>query len=267
MFSLTKRRRRKLRAAPFPPSWRSLLLERMPYYRRLREADQRELEGHALVLMREKYFEGCAGVAVTEEMKVLIAAQAALLLLHRDTDYFPWMRTMLIYPHSFVGNGKSVGPAGVVTEGAGWRQGESWYTPGSGGPVVLSWSDTLAGAANDADGRNLVLHEFAHQLDAESGAVEGLPGLDSKESVDRWKLVMGREQRRLAEDTWRGFPTVINPYGLENPAEFFAVAVEAFFERAAEMKARHPELYELLGSYFLQDPAAYAPACRACEVA
>src|SRR5262249_6544909 len=160
--------RQRLRAAAFPAAWRELLQERMPYYRTLSGADRHELEGHIRVILHEKYFEGCAGLVVTDEMKVLIAAQAALLLLHPDGHYFSWMRTILIYPSSFVGSGKSVGPAGVVTEGAGWRSGESWYTPGSGGPVILSWSDTLAGAADARDGSNLVLHEFAHQLDADS---------------------------------------------------------------------------------------------------
>lgn len=265
MIGLTKRRRRKLRANPFPSEWREMLVTRMPYYRRLPAADQRELEGHIQVLIREKYFEGCAGQKITDEVKVLIAAQASLLLLHRDTDYFPWMRTILVYPNSFVGNAKSVGPAGVVTEGPSWRQGESWYTPGSGGPVVLSWSDTLAGAANPHDGQNLVLHEFAHQLDADSGAVEGVPGIVNTGDIARWKSILGRAQRELAQDNWSGRPTVINPYGLQSPAEFFAVSVEAFFERPHEMKTRHAELYSLLGSYFLQDPAAMSQACRACD--
>ncbi len=265
VIGLTKRRRRKIRESPFPLAWRSVLLDRMPYYRRLSAADRRELEGHVQVLIREKYFEGCAGLVVTDEMKVLIAAQASLLLLHREDHYFPWMRTVLVYPNSFVGNGKSVGPAGVVTEGMSWRQGESWYAPGSGGPVVLSWSDTVAGAADACDGRNLVLHEFAHQLDADSGAVEGLPALPSHAERERWKRIMGQEQARLARDAWQGVATVINPYGLESPAEFFAVSVEAFFERGAEMKARHAELYGLLAHYFAQQPAG--PCTAVCAVA
>lgn len=265
MIGLTKRRRRKLKAKPFAADWRRVLTDRMPYYSKLSAAERAELEGHIQVLVGEKYFEGCAGLVVTEEMKVLIAGQAALLLLGRDADYFPWMRTVLVYPNSFVGNAKSVGPAGVVTEGPSWRQGESWYAPGSGGPVVLSWSDVIAGAADACDGRNLVLHEFAHQLDADSGAVEGLPGLASRDAAANWQSVMAREQRRVAEEAWMGRPGVIHPYGLQNPAEFFAVSVEAFFERGDEMKARHPEWYALLVSYFGQDPAERSPMCRAAD--
>lgn len=237
----------------------------MPYYLRLAAADRRELEGHILVLLREKYFEGCAGLVVTEEMKVLIAGQAALLLLHREDHYFPWMRTVLVYPNSFVGNGKSVGPAGVVSEGLSWRQGESWFAPGSGGPVVLSWADVVAGAADERDGRNLVLHEFAHQLDADSGAVEGVPYVPDAASREKWNRVMSRERAVLAREAWQGIATVLNPYGLENPAEFFAVAVEAFFERGTEMKERHPELYQLLAGYFGQETAGESGA--SCAVA
>jgi MtfA peptidase len=231
----------------------------MPYYRCMSGPDRRELEGHIQVLLREKYFEGCGGLVITEQMKVLIAAQASVLLLHREDHYFPWLRTILVYPESFVGNAKSIGPAGVITEGASWRNGESWYTQGSGGPVILSWSDVQAGAADPHDGHNLVLHEFAHQLDADSGAIEGLPALPDEQARRRWKEVMDREQRELGHESWRGLPTVLNPYGLQNAAEFFAVAVEAFFERGAAMQSRHPELYGLMREYFGQDPAALVP--------
>jgi MtfA peptidase len=238
----------------------------MPCYRCLAPVDQRELEGHVQVLICEKYFEGCAGLIVTDEMKVLIAAQASLLLLHREDHYFPWMRTILIYPNTFVGNGRSIGPAGVITEGTSWRQGESWYSQGSGGPVILSWSDSLAGVADPRDGHNLVLHEFAHQLDADNGAVDGVPMLSDEMELRRWKSIMAREQQQLAHDTYRGLATVLNPYGLQNPAEFFAVAVEAFFERPAEMRAAHSDLYSLLQNYFKQDPASLG-ACSAIDAA
>lgn len=237
----------------------------MPYYRRLSVDRQRELEGHIQVLLREKYFEGCGGLVLTDEVKVLIAGQASVLLLNREDHYFPWMRTVLVYPHSFVGNGRSVGPAGMVTEGPSWRQGESWYTPGSGGPVVLSWADTLAGAADAHDGRNLVLHEFAHQLDADSGAVEGVPFLPDAASRERWKRVMARAQGELARRWSMGMGSVLNPYGLQNPAEFFAVSVEAFFERGTELRSEFPEWYGQLEQYFQQDPAGQCEGCRAAQ--
>jgi Mlc titration factor MtfA (ptsG expression regulator) len=219
-------------------------------------ADRRELEGHIQVFVAEKYFEGCNGLRVTEEMRVLIAAQACVLLLHRDTDYFPLMRSVLIYPGPFVGEGKSTGPGGVITESEGWRRGESWHTPNSGGPVVLSWPDVLAGAANPHDGRNVVMHEFAHQLDGESGWVDGAPRIDEPGEAAVWKRTMTDAFNTHVRAAWSGLPTVIDPYGATSPAEFFATATEAFFERPADLKLALPELYSAMSAHFKQDPAA-----------
>jgi MtfA peptidase len=256
MLLLRSIRRRRLRQRPFPPHWRRVLEERLPIYRRLPQADQRELEGHMQVFLAEKYFEGCAGLRITEEMRITIAAQACLLLLHRDAGYYRGLRTILIYPAGYFAQTRSVGPAGVVTEGVAPRSGESWHTPGAGGPVVLSWRDVTLGAADERDGRNVVYHEFAHQLDGESGAVEGAPLLRDKSMYAAWSHVMGREYRALFEDLRAGRPTLLNPYGATSPAEFFAVATEAFFEQPLELRARHPELYQQLKAYFQQDTAA-----------
>ena len=250
------RRRRKLRIREFPEAWRGILRRRWPMFELLPARDRAELEGHIQVFLAEKYFEGCNGLTVTEEMRVLIAAQACLLLLHRDTDYFPLMRSVLVYPGPFVGEGKSTGPGGVITESEGWRRGESWHTPGAGGPVILSWPDVLAGAANPGDGRNVVIHEFAHQLDGESGWVDGAPRIEDARDAAAWKRVMSEEFNSHARAAWSGLPTVIDPYGATSPAEFFATATEAFFERAAELRLSHPALYDAMTGYFHQDPAA-----------
>lgn len=254
------RRRKKLRTRAFPPGWRAILRDRYPLYGRLPAAEQRELEGHIQVFLAEKYFEGCAGVEITDEVRVLIAAQACTLLLGRETDYFPMMRTVLVYPRAFVGQGKSLGAAGVVTESMGWRLGESWHMPGNTGPVVLSWRDVLAGVADPGDGHNLVFHEFAHQLDAESGSVEGAPAIE--EGYAQWSLVMGREYRSFIDDLRWGRPVVMDPYAATSPAEFFAVATETFFERPIPLRERHPALYSLMSRYFHQDPAARAACAK-----
>jgi Mlc titration factor MtfA (ptsG expression regulator) len=232
----------------------------MPLYRRLPAPDRAELEGHIHVLLAEKYFEGCNGLVLTDRTRLLIAAHAAVLLLHRDTDYFPLMRSILVYPAAFVGEGKSLGPAGVVTENAGWRTGESWHTPIAGGPVVISWRDTLAGAADPCDGRNVALHEFAHQLDAESGAMDGVPAVEPREH-DAWRRLIDRELARLRHALSTGQPAAIDPYGAQSPSEFFAVAVESFFERPHALRAAHPDLYAALASYFSQDPASRSDEC------
>lgn len=250
-------RREAVRAQPFPPAWRDLLTHRWPLYARLPERQRRELEGHTLVLLREKHFEGCGGMELGEEHRVLVAAQAALLLLGRDTDYFSGLRSILIYPSAFVGKGKSAGPGGMVTESRGMRAGESWHTPGVGGPVVLSWSDVVEGAANDRDARNVVLHEFAHQLDGESQVMEGIPLLESAEAVEQWRRVLHAEWSRFVMMLRGGAPTAINPYGAQSAPEFFACAVEAFLERPEDMRALHGEMYELLRGYFKQDPSTW----------
>ena len=162
MFHLFKQHRRKrLRSQPFPPAWLDIIKKNVPIFDRLPQADQRELQGHIQVFLAEKYFEGCGGLELTDEIKVTIAAQACLLLLHRETDYYPRLITILVYPHAYVA--KSVEPigGGVVQEGEMARLGEAWKD----GVVVLSWDDVRRGASDLHDGHNVVLHEFAHQLD------------------------------------------------------------------------------------------------------
>ena len=156
MFGFLKNRRRKaLKAAPFPAEWREIIERNVALYRRLAEADRRELLGHVQVFLAEKPFEGCGGLTITDEIRVTVAAQACLLLLHRRTDYFPRLRSILVYPTSFVAKTvKQEGP-GMIAEGPEARLGETWLR----GPLVLSWDDVLADAAGSRTGSNVVLHE------------------------------------------------------------------------------------------------------------
>lgn len=257
---LANRRRRRLRAEGLPPAWRSILEERWPLYGRLDEARRREVDGHARVLLEEKYFEGCGGLELTDEHRVLIAGQAALLQVGREADYFPGLRSILVYPDVFVGRGRSSGPGGMVTESRGPRSGESWHTPGVGGPVVLAWRDVRSGAADADDGRNVVLHEFAHQLDGESEVMEGIPRLASAEEVKRWQSTLHAELTRFVMLLRAGQPVAINPYGAQSPAEFYACATEAFFETPRALAERHPRVFELLRGFHGVDPSAWAAA-------
>lgn len=249
-------RRRRLRRGDFPAAWDAILRAEMPLYSRLPEPERRELQGWIRVFLAEKYVEGCRGMVVDDRVRVLIAAQACVLLLRRAHDVFPGMRTVLVYPGTFMGRARTTGPGGVVTLSEDPRLGESWFTPIAGGPVVLSWPEVVAGAADAHDGRNVVLHEFAHQLDAESGEMEGMPWLGDLDRARQWRTLLAREQRRLGAQAWARQPTVLNPYGAQSPAEFFAVAVEAYFERSAALRDHHPELYDALRAYFEVDPAA-----------
>src|SRR5438309_9939878 len=164
-----KRRRQQLQAKPFPAAWRSIINRNFPIFRRLPRADQIELLGHVQVFLTEKHFEGCAGLELTDEIRVTIAAQACLLLLHRDTDYYPELTSILVYPSTYaVHEDRYVG-------GNLWEQGDDARLGHTGRQLrsmVLAWDAAKGGAADPADGRNLVLHEFAHQLDFEDRRAE-----------------------------------------------------------------------------------------------
>ena len=141
--------------------------------------------------------------------------------------------------------------------------GESWYR----GAVVLSWEDVKSGAARVDDGENVVLHEFAHQLDDEAGRGDGAPALSKRSMYVAWARVLGREYADLSSQIAGHAHTDIAPYGAESPAEFFAVVTEAFFEKPVQLRHRHPELYEQLQMFYQQDPAEHArsSACSSSQ--
>ena len=250
-----KRRRQQLRAKPFPVTWRSIIIRNFPTFRRLPRADQIELLGHVQVFLAEKHFEGCGGLEVTDEIRVTIAAQACLLLLHRNADYYPQLTSILVYPSGYMAHETRSLGANVLEEAAQHRLGQTGRRLGS---LVLAWDDARRGAADPSDGRNLVLHEFAHQLDFENDAADGAPALATKAEYQSWSRVMSREfaALRVADET--GIPTVLDTYGAENPAEFFAVVTEAFFERPSALHAKHPELYAEFARFFRQQPIQYS---------
>ena len=254
MFGFFKRRRRdRIRSVPFPSDWLRIVERNVPLFGRLSEDDQRELLGHVQVFLAEKNFEGCGGLELTDEIKLTIAAHACLLVLHRPTDYFPRLITILVYPSAYVASDhRSIG-GGLVLEGEQIRLGEAW----KGGVVVVSWKSVKASADGRDPGQNLVLHEFAHQLDMEDGAADGTPVLSRRGHYSTWTRVLGEEFDRLQRDHALGRYSVLDTYGATNPAEFFAVATEAFFEKARLLQKRHPELYQTLQLYYPQDPAAW----------
>jgi Mlc titration factor MtfA (ptsG expression regulator) len=256
MFGLLKQgRRRRLRAQSFPTEWRATIERNVLFFPRLSPADQAELLGSIQVFVAEKHFEGCAGLTISDEIRLTIAAQACLLLLHRKTDYFPRLLTILVYPSTYTVDEKAPIDQHVWSEGPTARLGETGRQLGS---MVLAWDAVKAGAADPADGRNVVFHEFAHQLDFEDYATDGVPGITTREQLLSWGTVMRVEfaSLRAAEET--GIPTLLDSYGATNPAEFFAVITEAFFERPFALRARHPKLYAEVQRYFRQDPTEYS---------
>ncbi len=252
MFGFIKRsRRRRIRHRPFPADWLPILEKNVPYYRTLSPEEQLQLQGHIQVFLSEKYFEGCGGLAMTDEIRVTIAAQACLLLLNRETDYYPDLVTILVYPHEYIAEDTDILEDGIVLEEDEVRLGESWAE----GIVVLSWDDVKNGGADFRDGENVVLHEFAHQLDGESGATEGAPDLLHRAQYTAWARVLGSEYERLIEDLEHRRPNLFGDYAATDPAEFFAVLTECFFEKPKKLREKHPELYETLKEFFKQDPA------------
>ena len=253
---LTERRRRGLRARPFPAAWQRIVATRVPQVAGLPAELRRELEGHIHVFLAEKRFSGCDGLEITDEVRVTIAAQACLLLLNRPAGYFPKLSQVLVYPGAFLVERVRPEPSGVLQETRQVLSGESW----SHGQVVLSWEDTVAGAAIPDDGRNVVLHEFAHQLDQEKGYANGAPGIGARSARERWARVMGEEFARLQYSTLTQTPSLFSAYGATAPAEFFAVITETFFEQPRHVRHYHPALYAELAALYRVDPATWPGA-------
>lgn len=248
-----QRRRAKLRARPFPVPWRTVL-QRLACVQRLPADLQLQLKAHMQVFLAEKPFLACGGLVLTDAMRVTIAAQACLLLLGRVTGYYPGLRQILVYPGPFVvQRAQATGP-GVLHELRQVLSGESW----SQGQVVLSWQDVEDGVADPADGRNVVIHEFAHQLDQESGHANGAPNLADQHSYQAWSRVMGDEFARLQQRVESGgTPGLLRDYAATNPGEFFAVASEIFFEQPLRLSQEHPALFDQLRRYYCVDPLAW----------
>jgi Mlc titration factor MtfA (ptsG expression regulator) len=247
-----ERRHEAIRSLPFPQAWEDILAKNVRHYALLPPILQHELQGHVRIFLAEKTFEGCGGLVVTEEMKVTIAALACLLILNRRTSHYKKLSVILIYPRAYKVQGASSDGV-TVSDGAQGRLGESWDQ----GTVVLSWNDVTRSAHNIKDGQNLVLHEFAHQLDQEDGRGDGVPIFEQESMYTTWAEVLSPEFERLKKRAAKGKRSVMDEYGATNPAEFFAVATETFFEKPSQLKLKHPELYEELAEYYCLDPLSW----------
>lgn len=246
-------RRQRLRNRPFPKEWLDILRRKVPYYRLLPADLQAQLRGHMQVFIAEKKFIGCAGLRIHDDMRVTIAAQACLLILNRKTDYYPNLERILVYPGAFRVKKQEIDDAGVMSEYQDELSGESW----GDGQVILSWEDAVDDARFFGDGRNVVIHEFAHQLDQEKGAATGAPILARAEHYQPWSAALGAEYAHLRQQADAELDTLFDYYGAESPAEFFAVITEVFFEQPQEMAAMHPELYRQLQRFYRIDPLGW----------
>ena len=251
--SRTKRRTRRaqLIAEPFPAEWEAVLEKLMPQYLNLPLELQTELQKDIQAFIADVSFEGCGGLIMSDEIKVTIAGQACMLLLNRPMNHYPKLRTVLVYPDTYVVGGK--GYFGGKEEPRSVRLGESWTL----GTVVLSWNSVKRGAYNINDGHNVAMHEFAHQLDQEDGVGDGAPILEQRSSYSLWAKVFSKEFEVLQRKVARGKRSVLDDYGATNPAEFFAVATETFYEKPRQLKKNHAALYNALQTYYRVDPVEW----------
>lgn len=251
--ALVKRRRDRIKRRPFPPLWNAIVENNLPIYPCLSPIERRRLQGHIQVLLAEKQFIGCGGLQVTQEMKVILAAFACLLLLNERGEYFPRLRSILVYENAYlVKETVSMGNY-VVEERRVARLGESWIND----QLIIAWEQVKIDILHWRDGHNVVLHEFAHQLDQEDGRAEGVPILQQKSDYIIWAQVMTEAYQHLCNEVLEGAKTVMDSYGATNPAEFFAVATETFFEKPHELLDKYPALYEQLQRYYQLDPVLW----------
>jgi Mlc titration factor MtfA (ptsG expression regulator) len=244
-------RRKRLRARSIPPEWKRILETNLPLYPNLPEALKAKLHGHVQVFLAEKQFEGCGGLDLTDEMRVTIAGFACMLIINARPTYYPRLLSILVYPSAFITRDVEDEDGMVMEEEV--MLGESWDT----GAVILAWDEVLHAMHTPDDGMNIVYHEFAHQLDREDGFFDGRPELSRRSQYLTWTRVLDREFRRHQHKVSRGMRTVMDEYGASDPAEFFAVAAETFFEKPGQLKAKHPSLYTELKEYFRLDPAEW----------
>ncbi|MCZ4336822.1 zinc-dependent peptidase [Shewanella colwelliana] len=243
-------KRRQIAKQAFPSQWRQILKRRMPFFRALPTDLQLQLKKQIKIFLAEKQFIGCQGLTITDEIRVTIAAQACLLLLNRHTNYYPKLKQILVYPSLFIVNNQQQNADGVIWERQHLLSGESWEY----GKVVLSWHTAVEDAAEPYDGHNVVIHEFAHQLDQEDGHSNGAPILENHKDYAAWSAVMNQEFAALQACARQQLPSIFNYYGATNPAEFFAVITETFFEKPHQFYEHHQALYQQMSHFFKLDP-------------
>ncbi|HET6566196.1 MAG TPA: M90 family metallopeptidase [Xanthomonadales bacterium] len=235
---------------PFPPQWVEILERNIQVYRNLPMPLRLQLRKLIKQFLHQKTFTGAGGLEITDEIRLTIAAEACMLLLNRTSGVYPALRYIIVYPTAFVARHEFRDEAGVAQDQARDLFGESWQN----GKVILAWDSVLQGARNFLDGQNVVLHEFAHQLDSETGDTNGAPLLAGASSYRSWAATLSREFNELQDDAQHRRRSLLDHYGATNPAEFFTVATETFFEKPVQMAKYHQELFQVLKSYYRIDP-------------
>ncbi|MFN8391533.1 MAG: M90 family metallopeptidase [Bdellovibrionota bacterium] len=249
----TARRREEITSQAFPPEWEEILSTNLPVYRSL-DADLKSRFRHGVqIFLAEKRFEGCQGFEITDEVRVTIAAHACLLQLGSSPRYYPRVSTILVYPSSFSSQ-VAVSRDGVLVEETGHWSGMARYHD----YVILGWDPALRGARDFTDADNPIVHEFAHQLDFEDGVSDGVPILPGAQRYGSWARVFAHEYRKHVSALEHDRSTLLSDYAGRNPAEFFAVLTEYFFERPHALSEKHPQLYRELKNFYEVDPLEWS---------
>ncbi len=242
------RRARAVRQRPVDAASWAAVVQRFSFLRSLHPGEQSRLRDLVAAFLSEKSLQGAGGLAITHDIELVIAAQACLLVLNLDLDdYDDWVE-IIVYPDEFIVDHEVIDENGVVHRVRGPLSGEAWER----GPVILSWRD--AGAADGGDGYNVVMHEFAHKLDIRNGAADGFPPLHAGMDRSRWTRAFTEAFEDMQARLDRHEYTLIDPYAAEDPAEFFAVLSELFFERPDTLQDIYPAVYSQLAQYYRQDP-------------
>ncbi|MFT2089948.1 zinc-dependent peptidase [Paraglaciecola sp. 2405UD69-4] len=248
-----QQRRAELKGQVFPAEYVQILENDFPLYTRLPDELQQVLKEHILIFLDEKEIVGRDGFEITNQVRVLIAAQACMLILKRPGNYYPGFQSILVYPDTYVAESSRTEGMLHITD-TSTRAGESWHK----GPIVLAWSHVIQGARDSRDGRNVVMHEFAHKLDEENAAMDGLPMLPTAPQYKAWSEVLNAEFKVQQQKWADGIDDVIDSYGATSPAEFFAVVTETFFEKPHPLENHHPKLYEQFKQCYMVDPKQWS---------
>jgi hypothetical protein len=248
-------RHRRAAATPLVGTRLSAVERNVPLRARLPPDLRARLDGLVTAFVGEKTFVGCNGLAITDEMRVTIAAHACVLVLGRPHDLYPSLQSILVYPTPYWVEEEDEDESGLVTRRRRVLAGQAW----DASRIILSWEDVLAAGTAHAPGYNLVLHEFAHHLEYEAlRLAETASG--QRRRLDDWGADLLREFEALGAELDRGVETFLDPYAAEDEAEFFAVVSEEFFERPGPLSAAHPDLYALMHEFYGLDPAAWPQA-------
>ncbi len=244
------RRARIIKRAQLDPALWQATLDGLPFLDGLADDERARLRETVILFLHQKSIRGAAGLELDTGMQLMIAAQACILILNLDIDYYSGWVEVIVYPDEFVPTIEYTDEDGVVHMDREARVGEAWLQ----GPLILSWADV----APMEDGVNVVIHEFAHKLDMLNGDANGFPPLHAGMTREAWSAAFTAAYDDFCRRVDSNEDTAIDPYAAESPAEFFAVLSEAFFETPRAVLTAYPQVYAQLKSFYRQDPALRA---------